>query len=185
MSKVAIVGDPSGTGTFTISAPNGNTDRTLVLPDEAGTVALQGGTGVGKVLQIQRVLLETFQIISTTTFTNITNASITITPVSPTSTMYIKGMSHAYISGGTNWHSLILRVLRDSTDLGGYNPSDPYSQATKGLAESMAQPVIYRTDALGSTTPVTYTMQGSSKNNFNAEVNRYSYGYFEVMEVAA
>ena len=38
MSKVAIVGDPSGTGTFTISAPNGNTDRTLVLPDEAGTV---------------------------------------------------------------------------------------------------------------------------------------------------
>ena len=38
MSKVAIVGDASGTGTFTISAPNGNTDRTLVLPDEAGTV---------------------------------------------------------------------------------------------------------------------------------------------------
>ena len=27
MSKVSIVGDPSGTGTFTISAPNGNTDR--------------------------------------------------------------------------------------------------------------------------------------------------------------
>ena len=42
MSKVAIVGDPSGTGTFTISAPNGNTDRTLVLPDEAGTVLTSG-----------------------------------------------------------------------------------------------------------------------------------------------
>ena len=40
MSKVVIAGDASGTGTFTISAPNGNTDRTLVLPDEAGTVAL-------------------------------------------------------------------------------------------------------------------------------------------------
>ena len=38
MSKVVIAGDASGTGTFTISAPNGNTDRTLVLPDEAGTV---------------------------------------------------------------------------------------------------------------------------------------------------
>ena len=38
MSKVAIQGNASGTGTFTIAAPNSNTDRTLVLPDEAGTV---------------------------------------------------------------------------------------------------------------------------------------------------
>ena len=45
MSKVAIVGDASGTGTFTISAPNGNTDRTLVLPDEAGTV-LTSASGI-------------------------------------------------------------------------------------------------------------------------------------------
>ena len=42
MSKVVIAGDASGTGTFTISAPNGNTDRTLVLPDEAGTVLTSG-----------------------------------------------------------------------------------------------------------------------------------------------
>jgi hypothetical protein len=46
MSKVVIAGDASGTGTFTISAPNGNTDRTLVLPDEAGTVVTTGSTGV-------------------------------------------------------------------------------------------------------------------------------------------
>jgi len=38
MSKVAIQGNASGTGTFTIAAPNSNTDRTLTLPDEAGTV---------------------------------------------------------------------------------------------------------------------------------------------------
>ena len=38
MSKVAIAGDPLGTGTFTIQSPNSNTDRTLVLPDNAGTV---------------------------------------------------------------------------------------------------------------------------------------------------
>ena len=38
MSKVAIKGNASGTGTFTLEAPNSNTDRTLVLPDEAGTV---------------------------------------------------------------------------------------------------------------------------------------------------
>jgi hypothetical protein len=39
MSKVAITGNASGTGTFTIAAPNSNTDRTLTLPDSAGTIA--------------------------------------------------------------------------------------------------------------------------------------------------
>jgi hypothetical protein len=43
MSKVSITGNASGTGTFTIAAPNSNTDRTLTLPDEAGTVLTSGG----------------------------------------------------------------------------------------------------------------------------------------------
>ena len=38
MSKVAIQGNASGTGTFTIQSPATNTDRALTLPDEAGTV---------------------------------------------------------------------------------------------------------------------------------------------------
>ena len=38
MSKIALTGNASGTGTLTIAAPNTNTDRTLTLPDEAGTV---------------------------------------------------------------------------------------------------------------------------------------------------
>lgn len=39
MSKVTIQGNASGTGTFTIAAPNSNTDRTFNLPDSSGTVA--------------------------------------------------------------------------------------------------------------------------------------------------
>ena len=38
MSKVAIQGNASGTGTFTIAAPDSDENRTLTLPDEAGTV---------------------------------------------------------------------------------------------------------------------------------------------------
>jgi len=38
MSNISIQGNVSGTGTFTIAAPNSNTDRTFNLPDEAGTV---------------------------------------------------------------------------------------------------------------------------------------------------
>jgi len=52
MSKLALKGNASGTGTFTLEAPNSNTDRTLTLPDEAGTVLtsasdLSGVTGAG------------------------------------------------------------------------------------------------------------------------------------------
>ena len=46
MSKVAIQGNASGTGVFTIASPNSNTDRTLTLPDEAGTVLTSATPGV-------------------------------------------------------------------------------------------------------------------------------------------
>jgi hypothetical protein len=42
MSKIALSGNASGTGTLTIAAPNTNTDRTLTLPDVAGTLSVNG-----------------------------------------------------------------------------------------------------------------------------------------------
>jgi len=56
MSKIALQGDASGTGTFTIASPNSNTDRTLTLPDEAGTVLtsasdIPAGNLTGDVIQ--------------------------------------------------------------------------------------------------------------------------------------
>ena len=39
MSKIALSGNASGTGTFTFAAPGTNTDRTLTLPDASGTLA--------------------------------------------------------------------------------------------------------------------------------------------------
>ena len=42
MSKIALSPNASGTGVFTIASPSGNTDRTLTLPDEAGTVLTSG-----------------------------------------------------------------------------------------------------------------------------------------------
>ena len=42
MSKIALTPNASGSGTFTIASPNSDTDRTLTLPDEAGTVLTSG-----------------------------------------------------------------------------------------------------------------------------------------------
>jgi hypothetical protein len=46
MSKIALSGDVAGTGTFTIASPNSNSNYTLTLPTESGTV-LTGGTTTG------------------------------------------------------------------------------------------------------------------------------------------
>ena len=44
MSRIALSGNLSGTGTFTIASPNSSTDRTLTLPDSAGTLATAEST---------------------------------------------------------------------------------------------------------------------------------------------
>lgn len=46
MSIVKVSGNPSGTGIFTIAAPNSNTDRTLTLPDNTGTILTTATAGV-------------------------------------------------------------------------------------------------------------------------------------------
>jgi hypothetical protein len=47
MSKVQLQGNVSGTGVFTIASPNSNTDRTLTLPNETGTILTSGGAIAG------------------------------------------------------------------------------------------------------------------------------------------
>lgn len=44
MSLVKVQGNPSGTGTLTIAAPNTNSDYTITLPTESGTVVTSGTT---------------------------------------------------------------------------------------------------------------------------------------------
>lgn len=44
MSRIALKANASGSGVFTIESPNSDTDRTLNLPDKAGTV--QVGSGI-------------------------------------------------------------------------------------------------------------------------------------------
>jgi len=43
MSRIAFTGNASGTGTVTMAAPNTNTDQTVTLPDQTGTLYISGG----------------------------------------------------------------------------------------------------------------------------------------------
>ena len=47
MSKISLSPDASGTGIFTIASPNSNTNRTLTLPDDTGTIVTNSGNQAG------------------------------------------------------------------------------------------------------------------------------------------
>jgi hypothetical protein len=47
VSKISLAPDASGSGIFTIASPNSNTNRTLTLPDDTGTIVTNSGNQAG------------------------------------------------------------------------------------------------------------------------------------------
>ncbi len=75
MSKVAIKGANTGTGTFTIESPATNTDRTLSLPDASGTILTTATAGVPVNGPAFSALQSTGQSFSGSTFTKLSFTS--------------------------------------------------------------------------------------------------------------
>jgi hypothetical protein len=71
MSKIALSGSPTGTGVFTIESPSSNTSRTLVLPDEAGTVLTSASDLAQKGVPAFSAYVNGPQVISNYTYTKI------------------------------------------------------------------------------------------------------------------
>lgn len=72
MSKVKIQGNASGTGTFTIQAPNSNSDRVLSLPDGAGEILTDGTSYVPqKGVPIFHTTMSATQSVSSSTWTKV------------------------------------------------------------------------------------------------------------------
>jgi hypothetical protein len=82
----------SGGGSVTLQEPSTASNVTLTLPATTGTVALQGGTGVGKVLQVQQVYLtSTTQLTSSGALHELTTSlRIAFTPLSASSTLFLE-----------------------------------------------------------------------------------------------
>ena len=56
MSKISLEPNASGAGTFTLAAPNSNTNRTLNLPDEAGKLLSTGNDDPAEVFKQSNIL---------------------------------------------------------------------------------------------------------------------------------
>jgi len=115
MSLVKIQGNASGTGEFTIAAPNSNTNRTLTLPDNTGTIltsATTTGFPAGSVLQVVSATKTDTLSTTSTSFIDITGLSVSITPTSATSKIFIM---YSVNVGWDRNRGLGLRLMRDST----------------------------------------------------------------------
>ncbi len=56
MTKIAITPNASGTGTFTIEAPNSNSNRTFTLPDDTGEVLTDAQNDPAKLFRQDNIL---------------------------------------------------------------------------------------------------------------------------------
>ena len=115
MSQIKLSPSASGTGIFTIESPSSNTNRTISLPDNTGTIltnATTTGFPAGSVLQVVSATKTDTLSTSSTSYTDITGLSVSITPTSASSKILI---IYSVNVGWDEYRGLQLRLMRDST----------------------------------------------------------------------
>ena len=169
MSLVKVSGNASGTGTLTIAAPNTNSDYTLTLPTNTGTLI---STASLQVVTANKT--DTFST-SSTSFTDITSLSVSITPSSASSKILIM----AYISAqGTPGATVTQhRLVRGATAIAVGDAASSRTQASAGLYSSVSdttqQATIVFLDSPATTSSTTYKCQ-MRVNGSTGYVNRTS-----------
>ena len=126
MSKISLEPNASGAGTFTLAAPNSDTNRTLTLPDASGSiVAADASTGrfdssnmpAGSVLQVVQASTTTEVSLTSTSFQD-SNLTGSITPSSASSKiLVIVSQGVRFDAFTNNRRDAFVRLLRNSTEL--------------------------------------------------------------------
>ena len=157
MSKVAITGNASGTGVFTVASPNSNTDRVLTLPDESGTVLTTEGVPTaampaGSIIQV--VSSESTAAFSTSSTSYVaTTHTATITPSSTSSKILIIYSGLWSIQAANTQVDVIARSSLGATNLG---ISTFYSATSSGFTNSTQNFAYLHSPS--STSALTYTI---------------------------
>ena len=172
MSKIALTPSATGTGVFTIASPATSTDRTLTLPDEAGTVLTTAGVPssampAGSVLQVLQSVKTDIQSTISKTLIDITDLSVTITPTSSSSKFLI--MLNVMIASSSYVASLTL--LRDTTplflpDAAGVRPQvSLVHNADPSVNGNSYRSSITVLDAPATVSTLTYKVQGAGRSD--------------------
>ena len=183
MSKVQLQGNVSGTGIFTIASPNSNTDRTLTLPDNTGTLLTSGSSiqrsqlPTGSVLQVVSATSST-AVAFNNAFANLTGFSISITPSSASSRILYIVSIPSLLDNSTPYNGGGIRVLRNGSVMLGQVVDGNRGQVSFPLIVSVGQNQLTTVtwsflDSPATTSSVTYSMQaGFTDGDGTGYINR-------------
>jgi hypothetical protein len=150
MSKIALEGNASGTGTFTIASPNSNNNQTLTLPDNTGTIlttgtavtVAQGGTGATS-LTANNVLLgngtSAVQVVAPGTNGNVltSNGTTWTSAAAPTASTALDGIgSYAVLMMGVSTNLAIGSTIAGSSLRYNFTPNS--ANSTLGASANSA-----------------------------------------------
>jgi hypothetical protein len=157
MSKISLEGNASGSGTLTIAAPNTNSNFTLSLPTNTGTILTNATAGT--VLQVVSATYST-ETISTSTSYSDSGLSASITPSSASSKILILTQQPSYIQDVSNSGSqnASAALLRDSTIISESSGRSRTRASTSGEGSSYSANFCYL-DSPNTTSSVTYKTQ--------------------------
>ena len=174
MSKIALSPNASGTGVFTIASPNGNTDRTLTLPDEAGTVLTTAGIPASalpslSILQIQEMFSTTVTQTTSTTFQP-TAFNVSITPSSTSSKILVFHQGMVNSLANTTW--AFVSLYRDGTNFfDGGSQSAAGGVYANGSVDTHTPVTFMYLDSPNTTSSVNYRIYVKSNNGQNVRYN--------------
>ena len=192
MSSIKLESNASGTGIFTIASPNSNTNRTLTLPDNTGTIltsATTTGFPAGSVLQVVSVKYSTQATIASTSYVD-TGLSASITP-SSTSSKILVLVTHTVRStqSTSNLRSPYVNLLRGSTQV---FEKRTYNWGGTGEFSATGNSVdgsIIVLDSPSTTSSVTYKTQGKLDSTASSSAlyfqNENTDSTITLMEIAA
>ena len=174
MSNIAIKGAATGSGTFTLEAPATSTNRTLVLPDEAGTLAT---TAFVTNRLVQNLNVTTGAAASGTatipkddTIPQITEGtqfmSLAVTPTSATNILEISvNVQHSNSNGGNITTALFRDAVSDAIAATFVTASAANFSATDSFSRTMVagttSEIIFRV-RIGGQSAGTTTFNGQS-----------------------
>ena len=190
MSSIKLESNASGTGIFTIASPNSNTNRTLTLPDNTGTI-LTGSSAItrsqlpaGSVLQVVQATSTTATATTSTSFVSC-GLSASITPSSASNKVLVLFSTAVFKESG-NAHGIttIFRGTVAGTNLGHVNWGFGANYAAAEECTSTNTGAIL--DSPSTTSSQTYTIGLRTNTGVSVQAQANSgMGVITLMEIAA
>ena len=160
--SIVLVGSTSGSVTLQEPAVAGTT--VLDLPAVSGTIITTGSPQSGSVLQVVNVNTNGYTTTTSSTWIDIPNLSLAITPKFSTSKILVIA---TVIAGKTANTYVGLRLVRNSTTISTYNDAAGWTNSSVETTDNVAYTYL---DSPATTSPTTYKIQFNSGQNISLAI---------------